>query len=168
VVSTSEIKFNLIKTLNIIENNNELISLLLKKTPNLSFSLVKTMAHEGSIQSVVLKRAEDIFNQIILPNTKLLSKYQTAEEKIKEKKSKHFGKVRVLQEIEKAGQKTEVDSALLALNLLKNLNAKLRRRLVHDKFELNKIFISEDYRNIIASAETFEKNVRDMLKKRIK
>lgn len=163
--STVQAPFNIFKTLYVIENNKSLNKIFLEYTPNLSYNIIKTMANNNKLESEILERARDIFENIIRQDDKMLIKYQTFNT-LKVKPSKYYGKKRVLQDL-KNNPKSEVDSALLALNDLRNTLAKLRTRCAKDKLHDKKILNSRDYRDIVASVRLLQTRVKPILLKKI-
>lgn len=163
----AEIEFDVFKTLYIIENDKMLDGLLKKYVPNVSYSLVRTMVKDNTLEPKVLGIIESIFSDVIKEDEKIVDKYEslTLETIVpKTRPSKFYGKEKTLQDIAVNG-KTELDLALLAINDMKNNIAKLRRRCINAK-KGQSTLTDEDYRGIVAATQTFTKKITPVIKKK--
>ena len=163
----AEIEFDVFKTLYIIENDKILDGLLKRYVPNVSYSLVRTMAKDKTLESKTLEIIESIFTDVIKEDEKIIDKYESLELETvttKARPSKFYGKEKTLQDIAANG-KTELDLALLAINDMKNNIAKLRRRCINAK-KGQSTLSDEDYRGIVAATQTFTKKITPVIKKK--
>jgi hypothetical protein len=74
-----------------------------------------------------------------------------------------MGKKAVLTKVNEVGKKTELHSALLSLNTIKNDLAKLNRFLIKAEYG-EKIVSSSHLRAIIALGKTVEKHTNEIIK----
>ncbi len=161
-----EVKFNILKTLYIIEHNKDLNKIFKGYYPDLSYNSLRIMAKDASLEPKVLEISQNIFDSIIKENSKMLEKYVELNlKKIAPKPSKYYGKEKILKDIIKAGKKTDLDHALFAINDLRNITARLRRKCIIDKTSHLPILTKEDYRNIAASVSTLQKKLKYITKK---
>lgn len=163
----TEIQFDVFKTLYIIENDKMLDGLLKRYVPNVSYSLLRTMFKDNTLESKTLEIIESIFNDVIKEDEKIIDKYESLGLDTiitKARPSKFYGKEKTLQDIAANG-KTELDLALLAINDMKNNIAKLRRRCINAKRGQTTL-CDEDYRGIVAATQTFTKKITPVIKKK--
>ena len=128
ILETTQVEFDIFKTLHVIEKDTVLSEIFMGNI-NVSFDVLKSMAKENTLDSEVAERARKIFDEIIVNNNEPLQIYTsykeeaievktevpTKDSKSKIKLPKHYGKKRILQDIESAATKTELDRAMLAL-----------------------------------------------------
>jgi hypothetical protein len=127
-----------------------------------------------------LNRLSEIFERIIKVNSAPLRIYKKLiiaegivenSPKIVEgpakKLSKHYGKKRILADIAANNNiKTELDETMLALNSMRNLYAKLKRRGVKAKSKGEGVLTNQDCRFIIATVRTLEKRINKIVKRK--
>ena len=179
-METTQVEFDIFKTLHVIENDNILSDIFMSDI-SVSFDVLKNQAKQGTLNPETTERARQIFDEIIVTNNEPLQIYVNYKEdshiptlvqipnedskpKPKRKLPKHYGKKRILQDIESTATKTELDRAMLALNDLKNIYAKLRNRGISDKIENTKKLSDEDCRTIIAVVRIVQNKVNDIIK----
>lgn len=162
---TKLIEFDIFRTLHVIENNKDLNKIFKGYVPNLNYNMLGTMARAKTLDSEILARAKEIFEGIIVENEKMLKAYTTLIIKKKRKRPiRYYGKEKILQDLKKNG-KSEVDSALLSLNGLRNTMSRLRRRCINEKVLNKNILTTSDYRTIVAAVKILESRVKPILKK---
>jgi hypothetical protein len=131
------------------------------------------MVKQNTLSSDLLDRITEIFERVILLKTKYINEYQklntidisVPEEPKKTKPSKYYGKQRILKDVElNDGKLTELDRALLALNTLRNITARLRARGKNDKLCGTKKLSDSDCRDIVAAVRIVENKVNNILK----
>jgi hypothetical protein len=83
----------------------------------------------------------------------------------KYKLPKHYGKERILKDIEENNGKTELDTAMLALNDFRNIYAKLKNRCIKDKLRGTNILTQADCRDIVAVLRIVENKLGHIAKK---
>lgn len=167
------LEFDVFKTLTVIENDLVLDEIFRGDDTNISYSLLRTMAKQNTLSSDLLDRITEIFERVILLKTKYINEYQklntidisVPEEPKKTKPSKYYGKQRILKDVElNYGKLTELDRALLALNTLRNITARLRARGKNDKLCGTKKLSDSDCRDIVAAVRIVENKVNNILK----
>jgi hypothetical protein len=179
LMETTQVEFDILKTLHVIENDNILSDIFMSDI-NVSFDVLKNQAKQGTLNPETTEKARKIFDEIIVTNHEPLQMYlkykedapqmpnviQTPNEDTKPKRKlpKHYGKKRILQDIESAATKTELDRAMLALNDLRNIYTKLKNRGISDKVENTKKLSDEDCRTIIAVVRIVQNKVNDIIK----
>lgn len=161
-------EFDVFKTLHVIENDKALDSVFRDDDSQVSYSMLRTMAKQKTLKPETLETLEQIFEHLILKNPTVLRKYEklSSEPEKKRKVPKHYGKNRILSDIESNETKTELDRAMLALNDLRNVYSKLKNRGIKDKTLGTKILTRDDCRNIIATVRIVENKLADILKKK--
>lgn len=173
-VTETTIEFDVNKVLFIIETNESL-----KKSFSGSHDLttVKSMVSSDSLPDNVLESLKSIYELIILnddllsveyaklPNDNLPKVESKKKSPKKPKYKKWLGKKAVLELIaENGGVKTELHSALLAHNDMKNTWARANRFLI--KAQTDGIDVdSKKLREIIALSKTFKKQMDSAIKK---
>lgn len=90
---------------------------------------------------------------------------EDGEETTKYKLPKHYGKERILKDIEENNGKTELDNAMLALNDFRNIYAKLKNRCIKDKLRGTSILTQADCRDIVAVLRIVENKLGHIAKK---
>ena len=78
---------------------------------------------------------------------------------------KHYGKKRILEDIKKSSKKSELDRAMLALNDMRNIYAKLKARGIKDKLKGTHNLTKNDCRDIIATVRIMQNKVSHILNK---
>ena len=169
-VTETTIEFDVNKVLFIIESNESL-----KKSFSDSYDLttVKSMVSSDSLPDNVLESLKSIYELIILNDDLLSVEYAnlsndnlpTNKPTKKPKYKKWMGKKAVLELIaENGGVKTELHSALLAHNDMKNTWLRANRFLI--KAQTDGIDVdSKKLREIIALSKTFKKQMDSAIKK---
>lgn len=169
VETVQTVEFDVFKTLHVIENDKALDSVFRDGDTKLSYAMLRTMAKQKTLKPEILQTLEKIFERLILKNPTVLRKYEklsNVEESTQKKRPKHYGKQRILADIESNETKTELDRAMLALNDLRNVYSKLKSRGIKDKTLGTKILTRDDCRNIIATVRIVENRLADILKKK--
>jgi len=169
-VTETTIEFDVNKVLFIIESNESL-----KKSFSDSYDLttVKSMVSSDSLPDNVLESLKSIYELIILNDDLLSVAYANlsndnlppTKPTKKPKYKKWLGKKAVLELIaENGGVKTELHSALLAHNDMKNTWLRANRFLI--KAQTDGIDVdSKKLREIIALSKTFKKQMDSAIKK---
>jgi len=190
VVTKEQLVFDVIKVLTVIETDSDVDEIFRKGGFKQSYEMLCTLVKENSLPDEILDRLKGIYTHIIMQNQKPLRAYAKlflndenpievaaakeiiAEEiiddgkPIKYKLPKHYGKNKIMADIEaNNGVITELDRAMLALNDLRNVYCKLKRRCVKEKKLDIKKLTDTDYRDIVAVIKTIEKKMADILKK---
>ena len=187
----TDLEYNEILTLRVIEGEEDLKGLLSKRTP-LSFSLLYSIAKQNKLNPETKELLEVIFNDIILTKEELISKYKryasgesidvTPEVKVepiaepvkKEAKCKkakelprRYGKEAILRDVEAQGGKaTNVQLTALSVNSLKNTYVNLSTRLIKDMFSDEVKLSDEEYRVIRSTITLLENKLKPILKKK--
>jgi hypothetical protein len=161
----NKVEFDLIKTIKTIQDD-KVLDEIFTNGKDISYNMLYTLAKSNSINPETTTTLENIFNQLILNNKKLLEKYIAYEDK-PVKLSKHYGKKRILKDIEKNGVMTELDRAMLSLNNLRNITSKLRARGIKDKVNGTNILSESDCRTIVATVRIVENNIKKILNKKL-
>lgn len=180
----NELIFDPIKTLFVIEKDTILTEIFLSGFTKLSIDDLKKLAVSNNLTLDTIERLTDIFNNIIIKNKtpkelyiKAPSSHESAPniEVISEKKTivkknrklpKHYGKKRILEDMQNNNGVTELDRAMLALNTLRNLYTKLKNRGIKDKTNNTKLLSDTDCRDIIATVRIVENKVNNILKRK--
>ena len=182
-----ELEFDETITLRIIEQDEDLKQLFLKRT-NLSFSVLYTLSKQNLINPETKELLTNIFNDIILTKEVLISKYkglinsETKEDKpsvidevIVEPKAKkqkevvlprRYGKEKILKDIEKQdGKATPLQNAMLELNELKNLMININNRGIKDMIKGTNTINDESAREIVSVIKIFKQKVKHILER---
>jgi len=166
---STEIEFDLFKTLKVIESNIVLDDLF-RKDKNISYNSLYSKASKDILDLDLLEKAKEIFDRVISKNQKPLEQYLklTSNEinKSKRKLPKHYGKKRIMEDIQSNNTTSELDRAMLALNTLRNISSKLRARGIKDKLMGTNILTDLDCRDIVAAVRVIENKVSNILKKK--
>ncbi len=162
------LEFNIFKVLHIVENDTVLDEIFKDGDNQPSYNVLRTLAKTNGVNVDTMLKLKEIFTRIILPSKKFTSQYKKLEdvEPKTPKLPKHYGKRRVMEDIEASDTKTELDRTLLALNDLRNIYAKLKARAIKDKLTGTKILTQADCRDIRASVRIIENRVKDILAKK--
>lgn len=168
VDTATQVEFDVFKTLHVIENDKALDSVFRDGDTKLSYAMLRTMAKQKTLNSDTLDTLQKIFKRLILKNPTVLRKYEklSVSEPSEKKLPKHYGKKRILADIESNETKTELDRAMLALNDLRNVYSRIKNRGIKDKTLGTKILTRDDCRNIIATVRIVENRLADILKKK--
>jgi hypothetical protein len=194
ILIESKIKLDLVVLLKTIELSVDLDDIFRDggefKTP---YNLLYTMAKENCLPDDIKDRLTELYNEIILNyseyrklyykvlNTEGLSTetptiitselpvteetITTEPQKIR-KLPKHYGKQQILKDIEKSGEKTELDRAMLALNDLRNLFSRLKNRGIKDKKTGSTNLSINECREIVASIRLLKNKLSPILNKK--
>jgi hypothetical protein len=159
-------EFDFFRTLKVIESDKDLDEIFRDGKSNISYTLLSTLAKQGIIPAETIDRAKEIFERLILKNKKPLEKYLKVDLIKKEKKlPKHYGKKRILEDIKNSNSKSELDRAMLALNDMRNIYAKLKARGIKDKMNGTHNLTKNDCRDIIATVRIMKNKVAHILNK---
>ena len=189
-----ELEFDLAKVLLVIAQNEDLDEVFRGGKITIPYNMLQTMVSNGTFPDEILERAQGVFNHIILGNQKPRTAYikllktnsiteevilpsinpsiepeeissELPEDKPTNKLPKHYGKARILKDIEENNGKSELDLAMLALNDLRNIYAKLKSRCIKDKLNGTKLLTQADCRDILAVVRIAENKLAHILKK---
>lgn len=169
VDKVQQVEFDVFKTLHVIENDKALDSVFRDGDTQLSYPMLRTMAKQKTLKPQMLETLQKIFERLIVKNPTVLRKYEKlsiAAEPDEKKLPKHYGKQRILADIEANETKTELDRAMLALNDLRNVYSRIKNRGIKDKTLGTKILTRDDCRTIIATVRLVENRLADILKKK--
>jgi hypothetical protein len=162
-----DVKYDVFKTLHIVEHNKSLDMMLRGGNTNLSYAMLRTMAKKNTLTPEISGTLKKIFERLILTTPSILEKYVAiGSENDKPKISKHYGKKRILADIAANQTKTELDRAMLALNDLRNIYSRLKSRGIKDKTQGTKKLTRDDCRAIIATVRIVENKLSHILKKK--
>jgi len=167
IKTKGKLEFDIFKTLYVIEHDKDLNDIFRDDT-DISYNLLRTLAKQDKLPINLLERAQEIFERIICKNKKPLGAYNkiTAEDIDAESKlPKHYGKKRILQDIQANNNKTELDRAMLALNDMRNLYSKLKGRCIKDKINGTRKLTRNDCRDIVATVRIVENKLAKILEK---
>ncbi len=158
-----------------------------------SYHIFRALAKQDQLKEETKETLKGIFDNIILTREDYISKYiriakgdVIVEEPIKlEEQSKavvhktvapkkeralprRFGKVEINKYIKEKqnGIPTNVQTAALACNDLKNIFVNVNNRLINDMLADRKILVDEDYRKITATIRTLHNQLKPILKKK--
>lgn len=168
-------KFDVIKALHVIEHDQDL-STVFGKTDSLQYDLLYAAAKQNTLSPQIVGRVKEIFERIILLNQKPRRAYLKLQSeevtegvkppiKLKFILPKHYGKKRILSDIKLNKAQTELDKAMLALNKLRNLYAKVKRRAIKDKLTDERVLTTQACREIVAAIKILENKFEKALKK---
>lgn len=165
---TSQASFNSLKALYVIEHDADLSEIFRDGKKDISFNALRTLAKLGTLPQETVDNLNEIYTRIICKTKKLASAYNKLileEIENSSKPPKHYGKQRILQDIEAQG-KTELDRAMLALNDMRNAYTKLKRRCIKDKLSEKHTLTRNDYREIVAITRILQNKVNEILSKK--
>jgi hypothetical protein len=158
-------EFDVLKTLQVIENDKVLDEIFMNDQPE-SYDNLRSQIKRNTLSSDILNRVKEIFERLILQNKKPLAAYLKADGKSKKPKlPKHYGKQRILDDINKSNGKSELDRAMLALNDMRNIYARLKRRCIKDKLKGEHDLTKNDLRDIIATVRIMKNKLVNILNK---
>lgn len=83
----------------------------------------------------------------------------------KPKLPKHYGKEKILKDIEENNGKSELDITMLALNDLRNIYAKLKNRCIKDKLRGTNNLTTADCREIVAVVRILQNKLQHIIDK---
>jgi hypothetical protein len=106
-----------------------------------------------------------LFDTVITTDSALLSEYNNyyTPKEVKPKLPRRMGKKAVLSKVNEVGTKTELHSALLSLNTIKNDLAKLSRFLIKAEYGEKNVSLP-NLRAIIALGKIVEKHTNEIIK----
>ena len=187
----TDLEYNEILTLRVIEGEEDLKGLLSKRTP-LSFSLLYSIAKQNKLNPETKELLEVIFNDIILTKEELISKYkryasgesidvtpevkvepiaEPVKKEVKRKKAKElprrYGKEAILRDVEAQGGKaTPLQNAMLRVNDLKNIYVNLSARGIKDMLGGTNLLSDADCRDITSAITIVERKLEEILKRK--
>lgn len=192
----SELEYNELVTLRLIETNSDLLELFYSES-SVKFPMIYNLQKEGKMNQKVVEFTKMIFDSVIVTKTEFIDKYLHIEanignepivplvevvvpkqiqevpvaKEVKPKKEgalpRRYGKENILKDIEKqGGTATSVQRAALSVNRLKNLYVQLDKRLIKDMLLDEAKLSVEDYRVISAAIEMLETKMKPILKKK--
>lgn len=164
-----EVIFEATKVLKLVSSDQILDEIFRDGNDDISYNMLFTLSKNNSLSQETLEQLENIFNQLVLKNSSLLEKYNSiniSEKTKKNKLPKHYGKKRILEDIKNNNSTTELDRAMLALNTLRNITAKLRARGIKDKMKGANVLTDSDCRDIVAVVRIVENKVSNILNKK--
>ena len=172
ILQTNEIQFDVFKVLHFIETDNVLDEIFRSDKITLSYPMLNSLAKQNSLNPEIFDRLKEMFDRIIIKNESQYSRYiKIGEISVKDKKvkpekkvPKHYGKKRILQDINEGNTKTELDRAMLALNDLRNVYSRLKNRGIKDKLLGTKKLSDTDCRDIVATVRIVENRLSKILK----
>ena len=161
--SITNVDFDMLATLALV-NSNQVINKVFTKGRDIT--LINSLASNNSLTKEIKNDLKLLFDTVISQDNHLITeytKYYTPKE-IKVKPPKRMGKNAVLKKIAESGNKTELHSALLALNDIKNNLAKLNRHLINAEVG-KKDILTNDLRKIIALSKSFDKHTKEVIQR---
>ena len=168
-IQKNEAVFNVLKTLKLVSSDKILDEIFRDGKDDISYNMMFTVAKNETLGEETVDMLKNIFEKIILKNESLLEKYESINLDDSSKKNrlpKYYGKKRILEDIENGRSTTELDRAMLALNSLRNITAKLRARGIKDKLKNTSILSESDCRDIVAVVRIVENKVHNILNKK--
>lgn len=179
-----QLVFDSFYTLSVIESDSILTEIFLDGVSNLTMDKIKNLLSSNTLPDEIKERLNNIFLEIICKNRAPYDQYvkissgqiemknenKSTDNNIPTKKNrklpKHYGKKRILEDVQSNNQVTELDRAMLALNTLRNIYTKLKNRGIKDKTNKTNILSDSDCRDIIATVRIVENKVNNILKKK--
>jgi hypothetical protein len=160
--ATANTVFNVTATLCLINNNEVLRKIFAKKH---DVVLTNSLMSSDMLTKEMKSDLRLLFDTVIITDNALLSEYNTyyTPKEVKPKLPRRMGKKAVLNKVNEVGKKTELHSALLSLNTIKNDLAKLNRFLIKAEYG-EKSVSSSHLRAIIALGKTVEKHTNEIIK----
>lgn len=161
--SITNVDFDMLATLALV-NSNQVINKVFTKGRDIT--LINSLASNNSLTKEIKNDLKLLFDTVISQDNYLITeytKYYTPKE-IKAKPPKRMGKNAVLKKIAESGNKTELHSALLVLNDIKNNLAKLNRYLINAEVG-KKDILTNDLRKIIALSKSFDKHTKEVIER---
>lgn len=164
-------EFDLIRTMNVISRDNVLINMFSKTFPDIDFNSVIDLNKQGKLSDEVSRYLNEIFVEVICKRESYLDLYRTnlanvdvkSSVKIKElapknnspkkikKLPKEYNKIRIEADIKaNGGVPTEFHKAMLALNEMKNLRARLNGKGNRQRYANGLPYTDVECREIIA------------------
>ena len=165
-----DINFDLVRTVQVIQMDEDLTAMFVKKFPEANFDSVLEAAKKGVLDNESVKYAEGIYNSIILSKKVLKELYvrnlvavSTPKSEVKEKKArvkklpKEYNKIRIDADVkENGGVATEFHKAMLALSNMKNIRARLNAKGNRQRYADGKPFTDAECREILAVVQIIE------------
>jgi hypothetical protein len=167
----NQVEFDVFKTIKVIETDDFLNDIFREDYPELSYNMLYTMAKNDTISNDLMNKLKEIFEYCILKSKNPLKKYCSISNELeksvdkKNKLPKHYGKKRVLEDIKSNNGATELDTAMLALNNLRNIYSKLKNRGIKDKINGTNLLSGTECRDIVATVRIVENRLNSILKK---
>jgi hypothetical protein len=168
VLQQSEVKFDVFKTLYIIDQDSVLNGIFRKNGLDIPYNTLVGLAKQDTLNQETVDRVKEIFERIILKSQTQLDRYTSVEiptDVVEETKTKakstrklpkHYGKQQIEKDIaDNGGVKTELDNAMLSFNDVRNMMSVLRYKGISDKMLGTKKLSNEDCRNIAAATRIF-------------
>lgn len=161
-----DINFDLVRTVQVIQMDETLKAMFVKKFPTDDFNKVLEAAKKGILDTESATYVEGIYNSVILGKKALKELYSrnlvAAKAEVKtevkakvknrvKKLPKEYNKARIEADIkDNDGVATEFHKAMLALNDMKNIRARLNNKGKRQRYADGKPFTEEECRTIIA------------------
>lgn len=161
--------YNDLKTLYLIENNDELTQLF-RFDSNLSFNLLRTMIKEKTLTTNLNEILEGLFNSVICTKQKYADTYKGLDEHFaKQEKTKKYpkwyGKEKVEAEIKaNGGVATTQQRGMLAINDLKNTWSQLNALGIKDTLGDTRVISDESWRVLIATVGIMQTKANQIIK----
>lgn len=160
-----DINFDLVRTVQVIQMDETLKSMFLKMFPTNDFNTVLEAAKKGILDKESSDYAEGVYNNIILSKNSLKELYMrnivtipTKPSTVKKTKPevkklpKEYNKTKIQLDIKERGDSkpNEFEKAMLALNDMKNIRARLNNKGKKQRYANGKPFTDAECREIIA------------------
>ncbi len=153
-----DINFDLVRTVQVIQMDETLKSMFVKMFPTNDFNTVLEAAKKGILDKESSDYAEGVYNNIILSKNSLKELYMRNITTIPTKPStvkklpKEYNKTRIQLDIKERGDSkpNEFEKAMLALNDMKNIRARLNNKGKKQRYADGKPFTDAECREIIA------------------
>lgn len=165
----SDLKYNELSTLYVIEHNTDLKEIFTDKV-KVSFHLLKTLSKEDKLSPETKNFIKDLFDKVILTKANLINEYSKYLSQTTFKTNKlprRYGATKIISDVNKSGEKpTVVQLAAISVNTLKNIYTNLNRRLIKKMLASNDNLTETDCRDIISAVTTIERQMKNILKKK--
>lgn len=163
VQSVTNIDFDMLATLALV-NNNQVLNKIFTKGRDIT--LINSLASNNSLTKEIKNDLKLLFDTVISQDKHLITEYTKfyTPKEVKVKPPRRMGKKAVLSKVSELGHKSELHSALLALNDIKNDMAKLNRFLISAEVGKKDVSLT-DLRQIIALSKSFSKHTKEVIKK---
>lgn len=163
VQSVTNIDFDMLATLALV-NNNQVLNKIFTKGRDIT--LINSLASNNSLTKEIKNDLKLLFDTVISQDKHLITEYAKfyTPKEVKVKPPRRMGKKAVLSKVSELGHKSELHSALLALNDIKNDMARLNRFLISVEVGQKEVS-SHDLRQIIALSKSFSKHTKEVIKK---
>jgi len=164
-MSNSNVKFNAIKTIKLINKDTLLKNVFNGNDNNYNQMVLLEQAKKGTLEAKTLDTLTEIFDTIIQNRDTYLSDYIKLE--ATEKHPRRYGKVQVDRDIEnQGGQATSTQLNALAVNDLKNIFLTSENKVVADHYRNAGNFSEADGKTFRAAVRTLDKLLAPILKKK--